>query len=410
MAEGIAARAAAVAALNAVLGEGKMLAELAEPDLAPQDRARAGRLTEEVLRRLDPADRILAPKLRKSPPLGLMNILRLGLVEMALGAAPYGVVNACVAIAQQDRKTRHMSGLVNAVLRGIDPAALAEQPVQKLPRWLRQPLVQKWGRDAVHQMETVFAAPPPLDLTLRPEGPHPEGEMMPTGSLRLSDPGRISALRGYAEGGWWVQDMAAAIPARLLQAQAGERVLDLCAAPGGKTMQLAATGAEVTALDISPARLRRVEENLARTGLQAQLIAADALHWQPDTLFDAILLDAPCSASGTIRRHPDLPFVKDGSEIRGLAELQSQLIDRALSWLKPGGRLVFATCSLLPEEGELQLDAALARHAGLQTTRLELDGISSDWWTESGGLRLRPDYLASQGGMDGFFMMRLHRP
>ena len=230
--------------------------------------------------------------------------------------------------------------------------------------------------------------------------------MLPTGSLRLAQAGQISALPGYAEGGWWVQDAAAALAARLVDAQPGERVLDLCAAPGGKTLQLAATGAEVTALDISSARMARVSANLARTGLTAQLVVADALHWEPEGKFDAILLDAPCSATGTIRRHPDLPFVKDGSELPGLVTLQAALIDRALGWLRPGGRLVFATCSLMPDEGEAQLSAALDRHPGLAVERTDLPGVDPSWWSAEGGLRLRPDYWTDQGGMDGFFMAR----
>ena len=410
MAEGVAARGAALAALNAVLGEGRMLAEIPEPDLAPPDRARAMRLTEEVLRRIEPADKLLDQKLRKSPPLALRNILRLGLVEMALGAPAHGVVNAAVTLTRQSLKTRHLSGLVNAVLRSLDPAALSAMPVQKLPRWLRQPLVHHYGREAVQQMEAVFSRQPPLDLTFRDGAEIPTGDLLATGSLRLNDAGRITALPGFETGGWWVQDVAAAMPAKLLAPRPGEQVLDLCAAPGGKTMQLAQSGAGVTALDISSARVGRIRENLARTGLQAQLITADALQWQPDQRFDAILLDAPCSASGTIRRHPDLPFIKDGSEVAGLVELQKQLIDRALSWLAPGGRLVFSTCSLLPEEGEHHLASTLARHPGLVTERVDLPGIAPDWWSETGGLRLRPDYLADQGGMDGFFMMRLRRP
>jgi len=187
----------------------------------------------------------------------------------------------------------------------------------------------------------------------------------------------------------------------------GLRVLDLCAAPGGKTLQLAAAGADVTALDISGPRMARVAENLARTKLTAQCIVADALQWQPDVPFDAILLDAPCSATGTIRRHPDLPFIKDGSEIAGLVALQSALLDRALGWLKPGGRLVFVTCSLLPDEGEAQLTAALARHPGLKSLPPTLPGIDPAWITPEGGLRLRPDYWADKGGMDGFFMVTL---
>jgi 16S rRNA (cytosine967-C5)-methyltransferase len=262
----------------------------------------------------------------------------------------------------------------------------------------------------VTAIETVQSQEPPLDLTLREGFPHPEGALLPTGSLRLRSPGQLSTLPGYAEGGWWVQDAAAALPAKLLQPQPGERILDLCAAPGGKTLQLAAAGAEVTALDISAPRMARVEANLARTGLTATLVTADALHWQPETPFDAILLDAPCSATGTIRRHPDLPFVKDGSELPSLTTLQTQLIDRALIWLKPGGRLVFSTCSLLPEEGEAQLTAALHRHPTLTAERTALAGIDPAWWTPEGALRLRPDYWAETGGMDGFFMVRLRKP
>ena len=184
-------------------------------------------------------------------------------------------------------------------------------------------------------------------------------------------------------------------------------MLDLCAAPGGKTLQLAAAGASVLALDVSEARLARLHENLARTGLSAQVVAADALDWQPGEVFDAILLDAPCSATGTIRRHPELPFVKDGADLSALVALQARLIDRALGWLKPGGRLVFATCSLLQEEGEGQLAGALARHPGLRVERADLASVDPAWWTEAGGLRTRPDHWAGQGGMDGFFMARL---
>jgi 16S rRNA (cytosine967-C5)-methyltransferase len=405
MAEGVAARAAAVAMLNAVLGEGRMLAQLPEPDLPPGERARALRLAEAVLRRVEPADRALQPHLRKAPPLAVLNILRLAVVERSLGGAGHGVVNAAVEIARRGRKTQHLAGLVNAVLRVVPEGPLAG--VQKLPRWMRQPMVHAWGREAVAAMEAVQAEEPPLDLTLRDGAEAPEGVLLPTGSLRLAHAGQVSALPGYAAGGWWVQDAAAAVPARLLAALPGERVLDLCAAPGGKTMQLAAAGAAVTALDISAARMARVTENLARTGLRADCVVADALTWEPEGAFDAVLLDAPCSATGTVRRHPDLPFVKDGSELPGLVELQARLIDRALGWLRPGGRLVFATCSVLPEEGEGQMEAALARHPGLRAERGSLPGIGDGWWTEGGGLRLRPDYWPEAGGMDGFFCARL---
>ncbi|WP_295071333.1 transcription antitermination factor NusB [Tabrizicola sp.] len=409
MAEGVVARATAVAILDGVLGEGRMLSDFSGGDLAPADRARALRLAETVLRHLEPADKLLEKHLRKAPPLTVRNTLRLAVVERAEGAPAHGTVNAAVEIIRQGgKRTAHLAGLVNAVLRAL-PETFTLTP-QKLPRWLRQPLVHTWGRDAVTAIEAVQAQEPPLDLTLRPGFPAPEGELLPTGSLRLRSPGQLSTLPGYAEGGWWVQDAAAALPARLLQPQPGERVLDLCAAPGGKTLQLAAAGAEVTALDISGPRMARLEANLARTGLTATLVIADALHWQPDALFDAILLDAPCSATGTIRRHPDLPFVKDGSELPALTALQTALLDRALGWLKPGGRLVFSTCSLLPEEGEAQVAAALHRHPGLTVDRADLPGIDPDWRTPDNALRLRPDYWAEKGGLDGFFLARLRKP
>jgi 16S rRNA (cytosine967-C5)-methyltransferase len=408
MAEGVVARATAVAILDGVLGEGRMLSDFEGAGLAPADRARALRLAQAVLRHLEPADKLLDRQLRKAPPLTARNVLRLALVELAQGAPAHGVVNAAVEILRQGKRTAHLAGLANAVLRALPEGVLLDGlPPQKMPRWLRQPMVHAYGRDIVTAIEAVQALEPPLDLTLRPGFASPAGEMLPTGSLRLASFGQISTLPGYAEGGWWVQDAAAALPARLLDAHPGERVLDLCAAPGGKTLQLAAAGAEVTALDISAARMARVTANLARTGLAARTVVADALEWETEDRFDAILLDAPCSATGTIRRHPDLPFVKDGSEVAGLVTLQAQLLDRALEWLKPGGRLVFATCSLLPEEGDGQLAAALARHPGLMAERVELPGVDPGWWTETGGLRLRPDYWADRGGMDGFFMVRL---
>lgn len=409
MAEGVVARATAVAILDGVLGEGRMLSDFSGGDLAPADRARALRLAETTLRHIEPADRLLDKHLRKAPPLTVRNTLRLAVVERAEGAPAHGVVNAAVEITRQGgKRTAHLAGLVNAVLRALPETVIL--PPQKLPRWLRQPLVHTYGRDTVTAIEAVQAQEPPLDLTLREGFPAPEGELLPTGSLRLRSPGQLSTLPGYAEGGWWVQDAAAALPAKLLDPQPGERILDLCAAPGGKTLQLAAAGADVTALDISAPRMVRLQANLTRTGLTATLVTADALHWQPEAPFDAILLDAPCSATGTIRRHPDLPLVKDGSELPSLTTLQVHLIDRALGWLKPGGRLVFSTCSLLPEEGEAQLAAALERHPTLTLERPDLPGVDPGWWTPENALRLRPDFWAERGGMDGFFLARLRKP
>ena len=408
MAEGLVARGAAVSLLTAVLEDGQPLNQVLDAQgpmalLAPADRARAQRLAVQVLRQLERVDALLSPALRKIPPMEVMNILRLAVTELAGGAAAHGVVNSAVELARRGNRTQHMTGLVNAVLRAIPEGAVLPGPPQRLPRWLRQPLVHAHGRDVVNAIEAVHANMPPLDLTLR-GGDAPEGRTLPTGSLRLAEQGQVSTLPGYSTGGWWVQDAGAAMAVGLLGVKPGERVLDLCAAPGGKTLQLAALGADVTALDISGPRIARVAENLARTGLTAKLVTMDALVWTPDALFDAVLLDAPCSATGTIRRHPDLPFVKDGSELPALIALQSQLFDRALGFLKPGGRMVFCTCSLLADEGEAQLDAALLRHPGLRVLPPMISGIDPAWITPQGGLRLRPDYWADIGGMDGFFM------
>nr|WP_040671471.1 transcription antitermination factor NusB [Rhodobacter sp. SW2] len=417
----MAARAAALALLEAVLEQGAMLGQvLADPagpltGLSPSDRARAQRLALAVLRHIEPADRVLKPHLRKEPPEAVRIALRLAVVELAVEhAAAHGVVNAAVSLMRLGKRTTHMAGLVNAVLRKVAevPEPFAGLPPQRLPFWLRKPLVDTYGREQVAAMEAVQALAPPIDISVKPgaEVAIPGAEALPTGSLRLPPQVQVSNLPGFAEGQWWVQDAAAALAVGLLAPRPGERVLDLCAAPGGKTLQLAAAGAQVLALDISAPRLVRLRDNLARCGLAAEVVAADALVWQPAAAFDAILLDAPCSATGTIRRHPDLPFVKDGSDLPQVLALQAALIDRALGWLKPGGRLVFCTCSLLPDEGEAQLAGALARHPGLVVERPDLPGVEPAWITETGGLRLRPDYWAERGGMDGFFMARLRLP
>lgn len=418
--EGLAARMAAVTLLGDVLEDGALLGQaLAEPQgaltgLTPSDKARAQRLALTTLRHIEQADKVLKPHLRKEPGFAVRNVLRLAVVEMAVDkAAAHGVVNAAVSLMRMGKRTTHMAGLVNAVLRKVAemPEPFAGLPAQRLPFWLRKPLVDVYGREAVTAMEAVQARSPSVDITMKPGAVAETGaEVLPTGSLRLAAGVQVSNVAGFAEGAWWVQDAAAALAVPLLGVQARERVLDICAAPGGKTLQLAAAGADVVALDISEPRLARLRENLARTGLSATVIAADALVWEPEGKFDAILLDAPCSATGTIRRHPDLPFVKDGSDLSALTELQAQLIDRALGWLKPGGRMVFCTCSLLPEEGEAQLAAALARHPWVTVVPPNVPGMDASWVTEAGGLRLRPDYWADIGGMDGFFMAKLQVP
>lgn len=412
------ARTLALRLLLAVTQDGHMLSDSPADGASPATRARALRLATTCLRHLQRADSVLAPHLRKTPPPEVQALLRLGVVEMLeLGEAAHGVVHSAVAQARQMRGGERFAGLVNAVLRrAAQSEAWADLPVPRLPGWLRRRLAAAYGHDSVAAIEAVHLAGAPLDLTLRPmpdearEGliramDEAAGPVtaLPGGSIRLAGGAQVSALPGFADGQWWVQDAAAALPARLLAAQPGESVLDLCAAPGGKTMQLAATGAEVTALDLSEARLGRLRANLSRTGLTATIVCADALDWQPSAPFDAILLDAPCSATGTIRRHPDLPVIRKPGDIAALITLQTHLIDRALSMLRPGGRLVYCTCSLLPEEGEAQVAAALTRHPGLRVTALPALPIGAP--APEGGWRTRPDHLADLGGVDGFYMV-----
>lgn len=406
-------RAAAVRAMTAVTEGGQTLGDAlprATRDLPAGEVARAGRLATEALRWANRSDRLLGPHLRLKPEDPVMNALRLALYELfEEGAAPHGVVDSAVGIV-----TRSKSGLVNGVLRNVLRREVdwSELPVPQVSKWLRKRLVKAWGKDAVASMEQVHAQRPPLDLTCR--DPRREehwadqlgATRMPVGTLRLPAGAMVSSLPGYDEGAWWVQDAGASVAARVMAIKPGERVLDLCAAPGGKTMQLAAAGAKVTALDVSEARLERVQENLARTGLTATVIAADALEWVPDELFDAVLLDAPCSATGTLRRHPDLAFARDGSGIDALVALQARLLDKAATFLKPGGRLVYCTCSLLPEEGEAQIDAFLARDQGFKIAGMPSDNSQ---WQVPQGLRIRPDHWQDKGGIDGFFVAYLEK-
>ncbi len=413
------ARSAAVQLLSGVLATGRMLSEVdydTNDKLGPADRARAYRLAQTVLRNLQRADSILAPHLQKHTPLRARNTMRLAVVEMGeLGAPAHGAVSSAVDVLRGSTKTQHLTGLVNAVLRAVAddlPKKWADLPPDRMPKWLRASLVKSWGEDVVAQIEVAHAKGAPIDLSY---GPRMSDELLatlpvetlPTGSLRLQGSQQITALDGFDEGAFWVQDAAAAVPVKVLDPKPGEQILDLCAAPGGKTMQLAASGANVTAVDASSSRMKRVRENLDRTHLKAKLVVADLLRWEPENQVDAILLDAPCSASGTLRRHPDLPYVKDGNGVKAIAQLQAELIDRAAAWLKPGGRLVFATCSLLPMEGEQQALAVVTRGLGLSidTASLAVPGADPKWIGET-GLRLRPDYWPEIGGMDGFFVTR----
>ncbi|MDO5621703.1 MAG: transcription antitermination factor NusB [Paracoccus sp. (in: a-proteobacteria)] len=396
--------------------DGASLADQADmlDSLPPADRARAQRLALTTLRHQGRADTLLAPHLHRAPRPDIRDILRLATVEMLeLHEAPHGVVNAAVASARAlGQKGQAASGMVNAVLRKLADAgeAWAALPPQRLPDWLRKPLLAAWGADAVAAIEAAHQAGAPLDLTAKTSFPPAlaaMGETLPTGSLRLALT-QVSTLPGFAEGDWWVQDAAAALAVRLLDPQPGEVIADLCAAPGGKTLQLAAAGAKVTALDLSADRLERLRQNLDRCGLTAEIITGDALDWHPDSPPDAILLDAPCSATGTIRRHPDLPLIRDGGALPAITALQTRLLDHAIARLPEGGRLVYATCSLLPDEGEDQITAALARHPDLTAEIPEAAWIEPGW-RSAHGLRLRPDFWPERGGMDGFYLARLRK-
>ena len=417
---GVQARRSAVYLLDMILGEERLMSELLAAGvldkLPPDDRARAQRLAMDTLRGMERADRMLQKHLSKYPPLTVRNVLRVGTVELGQGGAAHGVVNAMVELVATHNKLGHLKGLTNAVLRKIaadGPEAWAALRSPRLPKWLRAPLSEAWGPAAITGIESSHFAGAPLDLTAKKD---PEalavavgGVVLPTGSVRVADAGQVTMMPGFAEGDWWVQDAAAALPVKILAPQKGEVVLDLCAAPGGKTMQLAAAGAQVTAVDSSKQRMQRLKENLARVHLPAKSIVSDAREIEGE--FDAILLDAPCSATGTIRRHPDLPYAKDGSEFADLIELQADLIDHAWRSLKPGGRLIFCTCSLLPDEGEVQVDEALERHPDMRVDKdaVLVAGVDPSWVTTEGGLRLRPDYWSDLGGMDGFYIASLRK-
>lgn len=414
---GLAPRRAAHHLLQGVTGEGKLLSEMigagALERLDPADRARAQRLATDALRGLDRADRLLKPLLKKNPPVFVRNALRLGVSELAGGEAAHGVVNAYVEIVGRNKRTSNLKGLVNAILRRVSPEAWEKAPTPVMPGWLRQPLVAAWGRKTMAALEKAHFAGAPLDLSAKDPvatGEATGGTVLPSGTVRLSSMGQVSTLPGYETGDWWVQDAAAAIPVKLLGDLSGLSALDLCAAPGGKTMQMAAGGAHVTAVDASATRMARVSENLHRTGLNAETNVSDA--FDVDGQWDVVVLDAPCSATGTIRRHPDLPYAKDGAEFADLIAQQEAMIDHALTLVKPGGRLLFCTCSLLPDEGEVQIEEAMLRHPSLSIDNSGYNhpGIEADWVTQEGGLRLRPDYWADIGGMDGFYMAVVTKP
>ncbi len=421
------ARRAALAVLDDVLGRNapldESLAARLGARLEARDRAFARHLAATTLRRLGQIDALIAAFVARPLPKEAhtaRNILRLGAVQLVfLDTPPHAAVNETVALAGA-RGAERYRGLVNAVLRRLaaeGKARVAAQDAAKLdtPEWLWNSWRAAYGEGTARRIADAHLAEPPLDISVNgdpgPWAARLDAALLPTGSLRRSTGGLVTDFPGYAEGGWWIQDAAAALPARLLGDVRGRRAIDLCAAPGGKTAQLAASGARVTAVEQSQPRLARLGENLARLKLAADLVAADAERWRPAAPADAVLLDAPCSATGTIRRHPDLPWRKTAKDIPALAAAQLRLLAAAAAMVKPGGRLVYAVCSLQPEEGP----GVVARFLGENTAVVpepvaaaEIPG-AAEFLAADGTLRTLPCHWNERGGLDGFYVARFRR-
>ncbi|MCF8482069.1 MAG: methyltransferase domain-containing protein [Rhodospirillum sp.] len=425
-----ATRAAALDLLIAVLDMGRTLEDAmgtACKGLAPRDRAFAHLIAATTLRRMARLEKVVKSFLERPLPnkaKDAKHILRLGAAQMLfLDTPPHAAVGTAVSLAKARRMTPY-AGLINAVLRKVSKDGMArlealDAPFADLPRWIGQSWVADHGEETAARIARACGREAPLDLTPRDGdlaalAERTGGEVLTLGSVRLPAGIHVLDLPGFEEGQWWIQDAAAAIPARLLPLAPELRVADLCAAPGGKTLQLAAAGARVTAVDRSESRLARVHENLERMGLadQVEVLAVDALHWareiEPGT-FDAVLVDAPCTATGTFRRHPDAPWLKNPDDAKALAAIQSGLLDAAHRLLRPGGTLVYCVCSLQAEEGEPQVAAALARHGDLSRQPIAAGeaGLDADMLTAEGDVRLFPFHLDDKGGLDGFYMARL---
>lgn len=420
------ARHVALDLIGGVLGRERPLDEAIDDSeamakLSLRDRAFARLLVATVLRRLGQIDALIGACLANPlPPRAAQvhDILRLGIAQLLfLHTPPHAAVATSVDLAQSRGFPAH-KGLVNAVLRRLSvegEGRVAEQDAARLntPDWLWQSWTRHYGESVARSIATAHLREAPLDLTLRSNaGPCCESlaaTRLPTGTLRRAGGGAVSTLPGYAEGAWWVQDAAAALPARLFGDVAGLQVVDLCAAPGGKTAQLADAGAFVTAIDRSGRRLDRLVANLRRLSLPAATVAADALTWRPERPADAVLLDAPCSATGAIRRHPDVPHLKRPADVARLATIQDRLLRAAVEMLKPGGVMVYCTCSLEPEEGPQRIDALLRSGAPVErrpVVAAEIDA-PTEWLTEDGDLRTLPFHLAEYDGIDGFYGARL---
>jgi 16S rRNA (cytosine967-C5)-methyltransferase len=441
---GFAAREVAAGLLAAVLDEHHSLDALLESHpalsaLPPRDRALARAVVGTALRRHGTLDAILNGLVAKRPPRAgaLFPIMEIAAAQVLfMDVADHAAVSVAIDQIAADHDARHFKGLANAVLRriGREKEALlrsaAEVPGRDTPEWLWSRWLKAYGDAATEKIADAHRLEPSLDFSVKrdPEGWAEKlgGIVLPTGSVRAVASGPIELMPGFAEGEWWVQDAAAALPAMLLGDVRGMRIADLCAAPGGKTAALANAGAEVTAVDISGPRLARLADNLKRLGLAAKTVTADVLSWQPQEArtaeggtgtqgtFDAILLDAPCTSTGTIRRHPDIAWLKRSDDVAALAALQAKMIARATSSLKPGGILVYCTCSLEPEEGEAQIARAVAELplVSMPVSAAEIGGLT-EAINPYGNVRTLPFHLPHPthrlSGLDGFFIARLRK-
>ncbi len=434
---GLLARELAVELIASVLDRGRTFEEALAygmarqeyRELAGNDRGLARLITATVLRRHGQLTDISGAFIERPLPRDrgrLTSILLAAAAQLVfLGSAPHAVINLAVEQARRDPRARRFDRLTNAVLRRVSEKggeiAAVQDPVRlNIPGWLRTRWSAAYGSDTAELIGEASLREAPLDITVKSE---PEewarrlgGTLLPTGSIRLLAEGRIENLEGFDEGAWWVQDAAAALPAKLLGNVEGQRIADMCAAPGGKTAELAAAGARVSAVEVDERRIERLKANLARLHLEAEVVHADAAEWSPGQTFDGILLDAPCLSTGTIRRHPDILHLKRESDLDRLVMLQGRLLANAADLVKPGGLLIYCTCSLEPEEGPQQIARFLARF-GEAFERVPIKpgeaGIAAEWITSVGDLRTFPFHLRlesqAMSGMDGFYAARLRR-
>lgn len=417
------ARAVALELLQAVLVHQRTLDDAIEhsagwPGLETRDRGFARVLTSTTLRRLGEINQALDLFIKERLPgkaRAVSNALRLGACQILfLGTAPHAAVSETVELIGSLDGLAGYKGLANAVLRRMAREKPATDPWRNVPGWLKESWVSAYGEPKARAIAEAHLREAPLDLSLKGEpsdwAEKLGGEILPTGTLRLAaGSGPVETLPGFDDGAWWVQDAAASLPTRLLGNP--RHVIDLCAAPGGKTAELLARGSAVTAIDRSGQRLTRLRQNLQRLNLSATVIEADAATWRPGEPAEAVLLDAPCSATGTIRRHPDLPWLKKPGDLEKLTALQDRLLANAIAMTRPGGIIAYATCSLQPEEGISRIEALLASGAPIERVPIEANELGglTDLITSEGDMRSLPFHLGEIGGMDGFYAARLRR-